>query len=107
MKKSLWHGMALKFNTVIMSEEEHSTDILVHGKEWHLKVHTIPQAVDSIQRMPLKFLMMTDCKVCSSIGSVKGKYSFLTSETYTVSPRYSLWNVPLLEHIPILPNSSI
>ena len=58
MKKGLWHGMALKFNTVIMPDEEHLTNILVYGKEWHfttarvVKVHTIPQAVDSIQRMP-------------------------------------------------------
>ena len=39
--------VALKFNTVIMSYEEHSTDILVHGKEWHfitsrlVKFHTV------------------------------------------------------------------
>ena len=65
MKKCLWHGMALTFNTV-MSYEKRSTDILVYGKEWHfttsrvVKVHTIPQAVDSIQRMPSKFSMMRD-----------------------------------------------
>ena len=40
-----------------MSDDEYSTDTLVHGKEWHfttssvVKVHTIPQAVDSIQRI--------------------------------------------------------
>ena len=44
-----------------MSDKEHPTDILVHGKEWHftasnvVKVHTIPKAFDSIQRMSTKF----------------------------------------------------
>ena len=84
--KGFWHGMALKFNTVIMSDEEHLTDILVHGKEWHfttsrvVNVHTIPQAVDSIQRIPPKFSMMRDYIVCSSHGSVDGKCRMLTRE---------------------------
>ena len=56
-------------DNVFRSEEheEHSTDIF-GGKEWYMyfitsrvvKVHTISQAVDLIQRMPQKFSMMRD-----------------------------------------------
>ena len=65
MKKCLWHGMTLKFNTVIMSFEEHSTDILVARSGTSLlpgllRFTQFHKAVDSIQRMPPKFSLMRD-----------------------------------------------